>query len=88
MERFTGAADAVTVADIAALFADLPAPHPKLAGPPHERMRRNLVIVGAAAVLALVGSLRFAVGRVQTAPATSPVAAAAPATSGAEPLAD
>ena len=30
VERFAGAAGTVTAAEIAALFADLPAPHPKL----------------------------------------------------------
>ena len=34
VERFAVAADAVTAAEIAALFADLPAPHPKLPGTP------------------------------------------------------
>jgi hypothetical protein len=67
VERFAGAADAVTAAEIAALFADLPAPHPKLPGTPLGRTRRNLVIVGAVAVLALVGMLGFVIGRARTA---------------------
>ena len=49
VERFAGAADAVTAAEIAALFADLPAPHPTLPGSPAGRTRRDLVIVGALA---------------------------------------
>ena len=67
VERFAGAADAVTAAEIAALFADLPAPHPKLPGTPLGRTRRNLVIVGAIASLALVGMLGFVIGRARTA---------------------
>jgi Domain of unknown function (DUF1707) len=78
VERFAGAAGAVTAADIAALFADLPAPHPKLPGAHLGRTRRSLVIVGAVAVLALVGSLGFVIGREQTTPAPSSTAAAAP----------
>jgi Domain of unknown function (DUF1707) len=79
VERFTGAADAVTAADIAALFADLPAPHPTLPGPPVERPRRHLVTVGAVAVLALVGLLGFVIGRGQALPQpSSAVAAPAP----------
>ena len=73
-----GVADAVTAAEIAALFADLPAPHPTLPELPRARTRRNLVIVGAVAVLALVGSLGFVIGRAQTAPSPSSVAGAAP----------
>jgi len=76
--RFGGAADAVTAAEIAALFTDLPAPHPNLPGPPPGRTRRDLVIVGAAVGLALAGLLGFAIGRGQTAPASSPAAVAAP----------
>ncbi|HSU10974.1 MAG TPA: DUF1707 domain-containing protein, partial [Pseudonocardia sp.] len=67
VERFAGAADAVTAAEIAALFTDLPAPHPKLPGTPPGRTRRNLVIVGAVAALALVGMLGFVIGRARTA---------------------
>jgi hypothetical protein len=67
VERFAVAADAVTAAEIAALFADLPAPHPKLPGTPLGRTRRNLVIVGAIASLALVGMLGFVIGRARTA---------------------
>lgn len=78
VERFAGATDAVTAADIAALFADLPPPHPKLPESLLGRTRRNLVIVGAAAVLALVGLLGFGIGRGQTAPATSSGVVAAP----------
>lgn len=78
VERFAGAADAVTAADIAALFADLPAPHPTLPGAPPGRTRRNLVIVGAVAVLALVGALGFVIGRGTSTPAPSADAVAAP----------
>ena len=70
LERFAAAASAVTASEIAALFADLPAPHPKLPEPPRERTRWHLVIVGAVVVLALVGArLRDRPG--QTAPASS-----------------
>jgi DUF1707 SHOCT-like domain len=80
VERFGSAADAVTAAEIAALFADLPAPHPTLPGPPPEHGRRILVIVGGVAVLLLVGLLGFVIGRGRTAPAPSSgiVAAATP----------
>jgi hypothetical protein len=78
VERFAGAADAVTAAEIAALFADLPAPHPKLPRSPLGRMRRNLVIVGTVAVLALVGLLGFVIGRGQMASSSGAVAAPAP----------
>jgi hypothetical protein len=78
VQRFAGAADAVTAAEITALFADLPAPHPKLPGPPLGRTRRNLVIVGAVAALALVGLLGFVIGRGQITPASSSSAVAAP----------
>jgi hypothetical protein len=78
VERFARAADAVTAAEIAALFADLPAPHPTLPESPLRRRQRNLVIVGAVAVLALVGLLGFVIGRGQTAPASSSSAAGAP----------
>ena len=37
VERFGGAANAVTAAEIAALFADLPAPPPTLPRPPRRR---------------------------------------------------
>jgi hypothetical protein len=57
VDRFGRAAESVTAADVAALFADLPAPHPKLPGAPGERIRHRLVIVGAVAALAFVGSL-------------------------------
>jgi hypothetical protein len=75
VERFGRAADAVTAAELTALFADLPAPHPKLPEPPPGRSRRNLVVVGAAVALALVGLLGFAIGRGRGADA---VAAPAP----------
>jgi hypothetical protein len=78
VQRFAGAADATTAAELAALFADLPAPHPKLPGSPHRRVRRSLVVTGAVAVLAVVGLLGFVIGRAQTASAPSPGAAAAP----------
>ena len=87
VERFGTAADAVTAAEIAALFADLPAPHPTLPGPPADRSRRTLVIVGAVAALALVGLLGFVVGRGQSDPAPSPGVVAAPAPS-ASPAAE
>src|SRR6478609_8169283 len=70
LERFAGAASAETAPEIAALFADLPAPHPKLPEPPRERTRWNPVIVAAVVVLALVG-LGFAIDQGQTAPASS-----------------
>jgi len=74
--RFSAAADAVTASEIAALFADLPPPHPKLPEPPRERTRW-LAMVGAVGVLALVG-LGFVIGRGQTPPAPSAGAVAAP----------
>jgi hypothetical protein len=89
VKRFGGAADAVTAADIGALFTDLPPPHPTL--PPESppgRTRRDLVIAGAVAGLALAGLLGFAIGRSQTAavptppsepePITMPTASAVP----------
>ena len=63
VERFAAAADATTAAEIAALFADLPPPHPKLPGSPLGRTLWNLVIVGAVAVLALAGLLGYVIGR-------------------------
>jgi len=78
VERFAAAADATTAAEIAALFADLPPPHPKLPGSPLGRTRWNLVIVGAVAVLALAGLLGYVIGRGQSAPATSSGVVAAP----------
>jgi hypothetical protein len=78
VERFAGAADAVTAADIAALFADLPAPHPTLPEPPLARRQRRLVIACAVAVLALVGLLGFVIGRGQATPGPASGAVAAP----------
>ena len=78
VQRFAVAADAVTAAEIAALFTDLPAPHPTLPRPPVERRRRNLAIVGVVAGLVLAGLLGFVIGRSQTAPAPSSVVAAPP----------
>lgn len=78
VERFARAADAATAAEIAALFADLPAPHPQLPGSPHERTRRSLLIAGAVVVLAVGGLLGFAIGRDQTAPSPSSAAVATP----------
>ena len=77
LERFAGAASAVTASEIAALFADLPPPHPTLPEPPRERTRWHLVMVGAVVVLALVG-LGFVIGQGQTSPAASAGADAAP----------
>ena len=87
VERFGRAADAVTAADIVALFADLPAPHPILPGSPSEPARRNLVIVGVVAALALAGLLGFTIGRGRPAPAPPSGVVAAPAPSTA-PAAD
>jgi hypothetical protein len=78
VQRFARAADAVTAEEIAALFADLPAPHPRLPGPPHERSRRSLAVVGAIVALALVGSLGFVIGRGQTEASSDAVAAPTP----------
>lgn len=78
--RFAGAADAVTAAQIAALFTDLPAPHPQLPGSPVGHRRRNLAIVGVVAVLVLAGLLGVVIGPDRTAPASS---VAAPSTSSA-----
>jgi hypothetical protein len=81
VQRFAGAADAVTAADLAALFADLPAPHPKLPEPPRPRRRQRGVI--AVAALALAGLLGFVIGRGQavTAPSSGAVAAPTPSVS-------
>jgi len=81
VERFAGAADSVTAAQIAALFADLPAPHPTLPGPPADRTRRTLVVVGAVAVLALAGLLGFTIGRGRPASAPHSGVVAAPSLS-------
>jgi hypothetical protein len=83
VERFAGAAGAVTAAEIAALFADLPAPHPTLPESPRGRTRRHLMIIGAVAGLALVGLLGFVIGRSQATPAPSSgiVAASTPSVS-------
>lgn len=80
VERFAVAADAVTAADLAALFADLPAPHPTLPEP-RGRTRRSLAIAGAVAVAALVGVLGFVIGRGQTpsSGALAPTPSASPA---------
>src|SRR5690242_18092201 len=66
VERFAIAADAVTAADLAALFGDLPSPHPTLPEPPLGRARRNLMIVGAVVVLALAGLLGLVIGQVRS----------------------
>jgi hypothetical protein len=87
VERFAGAADAVTAADVAALFADLPAPHPRLPRPPLRRMWRSRVIAGAVAVMALVGLLGFVIGRGQSASVPSVGAVAAPPPSSDAPIA-
>jgi hypothetical protein len=81
VERFGRAADAVTAAELTALFADLPAPHPKLPEPPSGRARRNLLVVGAAVVLALVGLLGFVIGRGPSTPSVVAAPSAAPAPS-------
>jgi hypothetical protein len=81
VERFADAADATTAADLAALFSDLPAPHPKLPASPSGRIRRSVVSAVAVAVLALVGLLGFVIGRGQTVSAPSPGAVAAPTSS-------
>ena len=81
VQRFGAAADAVTAADVAALFVDLPAPHPTLPRRPSGRPGRHLVVVGAVAVLVLGGLLGFVVGRGRTpaAPVAGSVAAPTPA---------
>lgn len=73
--RFAGVAGATTAAEVAALFADLPAPHPTLPGPPRGRVR-TLVVVGAVALLAVAGLLGFVVGRGRPAAAPPPAVAA------------
>lgn len=87
VDRFGRAAESVTAADVAALFADLPPPHPTLPDAPGERIRRQLVIVGAVAALAFVGSLGFVIGLGQSAPPSSavvgPMPSASPATESA-----
>jgi hypothetical protein len=81
-ERSAAAANAVMASEIAALFTDLPAPHPKLPGSPLARIRRTLTIVGVVAAVTLVGLLAFAVGRGgQDGPVPPPAAAATPAPS-------
>jgi Domain of unknown function (DUF1707) len=81
-ERSAVAANAVMASEIAALFTDLPAPHPKLPGSPLGGSRRNLTIVGVVAAVVLVGLLAFAIGRGgQDGPVPSPAAAATPAPS-------
>jgi hypothetical protein len=59
-ERSARAADAMTAADIAALFTDLPAPRPSLPGTGTSKMLRSPAVIGAA-VLALV-ALALVVG--------------------------
>ena len=85
VERFRGAAEALTAAEAAALFADLPAPHPRLPRSPAAGTRRGLVVAGALALLLLAGVVGFAVGRGRPAPAP-PVAVAAPAPDAAPPF--
>jgi hypothetical protein len=80
-DRSAAAANAMTASEISALFADLPAPHPKLPGSPLAGIRRVLTIVGAVVVLALVGLLAFTIGRGgqnDPVPSSGPVAAPTP----------
>jgi hypothetical protein len=80
-DRSARASEAVTAPELAALFADLPAPHPKLPGSPLGGTRRILVVVGAVVALAVAGLLAFATGRGGQdgpAPAPGPVAAPTP----------
>jgi hypothetical protein len=81
VQRFAGAADAVTAADLAALFADLPAPHPTLPESPLPRRWQRGVI--AVAALAVAGLLGFVIGRSQagTAPSSGALAAPTPSVS-------
>lgn len=83
-DRSARAANAVTATEVAALFADLPAQHPKLPGSPVGGSGRNLVIVGAVVTLAVVTLVAFVIGRSgQNGPAISPAVAAGPTTSAA-----
>jgi hypothetical protein len=81
-DRSARAANATTASDLAALFTDLPAPRPKLPGPPATvlgAILRNRVLVAAVAVV--LAGLVLAVslgGRSDTPPITS--AAPAPTT--------
>ena len=86
VERFTGAAEAVTATEIAALFADLPAPYPTLPRSPRGRTRRTAVVVGAVAVLVLAGLLGFTIGRGQAVPASSGGSVVAPAAASPDAL--
>jgi Domain of unknown function (DUF1707) len=61
-DRSAHAANAVTASEIEALFADLPAPHPKLPGSPGGT-GRYLAIIGGVVALALVATLAFVIGR-------------------------
>ena len=57
-DRCASAANATTASELAALFEDLPAPHPKLPGMSDSALGailRNRVLVAAAAVLVLAG---------------------------------
>lgn len=84
VDRSARAANAVTATEVAALFADLSAPHPTPPGSPVGGSRRNLLIVGAVITLAVVTLLAFVIGRSgQKVPAPSPAVVAGPTTSAA-----
>ncbi|SDG82462.1 DUF1707 domain-containing protein [Pseudonocardia oroxyli] len=73
-DRSAAAATATTAGEIAALFTDLPAPHPKLPSGPGGGSKRRLVIVAALVVVVLVGTIAFVAGRgAEPTPAPGPV---------------
>lgn len=75
-ERDAAAAAAVTAPELAALFTDLPKPHPKLPGGSRGATPRNVAIIGAVVVM-LVGLIVFALGR-QDGPTADSAAVATP----------
>lgn len=84
-DRSAGAAEAMTAAEIKALFTDLPAPHPKLPGSPGGARRNLMILAAVAVVLGLAGVLAFLVGGVGG-PAPTP-AQALPTPNGAPTVA-
>jgi Domain of unknown function (DUF1707) len=84
-DRSANASDAVTASELAALFADLPAPHPKLPGSPLGVSLRTLMfVVVVAAVVVLAGLFALVIGlsgRDGPSPSSGTVAGPAPGAS-------